>query len=139
MSAGSASWNFDWTAPSQATATIKVAGNAVNGNNNTSGDQWNLVTFNLVQGTTSVVDVQDISYILYPNPASGQVTIRSKETNDIEVIKAVSLNGAINTLTFQKTSNQEYNINVSSLAAGQYILMVKHQNGTIKHTHMSIK
>ena len=42
MSNGEAEFGFTWTAPAApGTYTIRMAGNAVNGNSATSGDQWN--------------------------------------------------------------------------------------------------
>jgi len=48
---GTASWTFNWTAPATGSAaiTFNLAGNATNGNNNSSGDQWNKITLTLVK------------------------------------------------------------------------------------------
>jgi hypothetical protein len=44
MSGGEAEFAFTWTAPSTpGTYTMRMAGNAVNGNGGTSGDMWNLM------------------------------------------------------------------------------------------------
>jgi hypothetical protein len=45
MSNGQATFSFTWTAPSTpGTYTLRAAGNAVNGNGNTSGDAWNFLS-----------------------------------------------------------------------------------------------
>lgn len=45
MSNGQAAFSFTWTAPSTpGTYTLRAAGNAVNGNGNTSGDAWNFLS-----------------------------------------------------------------------------------------------
>ena len=45
MSGGEAEFAFTWTAPSTpGTYTMRMAGNAVNGNGGTSGDMWNLMS-----------------------------------------------------------------------------------------------
>ena len=44
MSNGEAEFGFTWTAPTTpGTYTLSMAGNAVNGNGGTSGDQWNVM------------------------------------------------------------------------------------------------
>lgn len=41
-------WTFSWTAPSSgSSATLRGAGNSVNGNNSTSGDRWDLTTLSI--------------------------------------------------------------------------------------------
>jgi Secretion system C-terminal sorting domain len=49
MVSGDANWIFTWTAPLTGNATIDVnyAANSVNGNNQTSGDQWNIATMQI--------------------------------------------------------------------------------------------
>lgn len=44
MSGGEAEFGFTWTAPTTpGTYTLRMAGNAVNGNGNTNGDAWNIM------------------------------------------------------------------------------------------------
>jgi hypothetical protein len=49
---GTATWTFNWTAPASGSAvnTVKAAGNAVNNDNGTSGDQWSFAPSITVNG-----------------------------------------------------------------------------------------
>ncbi len=61
MSGGETSWTFSYTAPtSVGTYTMKAAGNAVNNNNNTSGD-----TYNFMNGVT--ISVETTMTVTAPN------------------------------------------------------------------------
>jgi hypothetical protein len=47
LGSGTINWVFNWTAPTTATAvTFNIAGNAVNGNTMSSGDEWSTLTKN---------------------------------------------------------------------------------------------
>jgi hypothetical protein len=58
MSNGEAEFGFTWTAPTTpGTYTLRMAGNAVNGNGGTSGDQWNImneVTITVIGSGSSI-------------------------------------------------------------------------------------
>lgn len=51
MTSGSATFTFDWTAPTagSGTVTINIAANGVNGNDAVTGDAWNLKTITLTE------------------------------------------------------------------------------------------
>src|SRR3990172_10792274 len=54
MDGNATTWMFSWTAPATpGTATMYVAGNAVNLNGSTSGDAWNLATLDITVGPAS--------------------------------------------------------------------------------------
>jgi hypothetical protein len=52
MVGGVATWIFVWTAPSTGAVTLNVAGNAVNNNNGTSGDQYATLSLSASPGST---------------------------------------------------------------------------------------
>ncbi|MFM2385786.1 MAG: hypothetical protein RL660_543 [Bacteroidota bacterium] len=52
MVSGTASWTFTWTAPTSGSVTLSVAGNAVNNNNGTGGDQWSTASLTSTLGSS---------------------------------------------------------------------------------------
>ncbi len=65
---GSASFDFTWTAPSTpGTYYLRAAGNAVNNNNQNTGDQWNLMT-------TQEITVVAPTEIVVTSPNGGETT-----------------------------------------------------------------
>lgn len=75
---GSTSFSFVWTAPTTTNnIVIYAAGNAVNGNGTTTGDQVGSTTLTL---STNVTHVSNFSFKnsiqIFPNPASKLVTIQ---------------------------------------------------------------
>lgn len=56
LSSGTATWTFSWTAPSSGSSTLvtfHVSGNAVDGNNFQSNDQWKYLNFPFIQATST--------------------------------------------------------------------------------------
>ncbi len=75
-------------------------------------------------------------YQIYPNPASGELNIRSE--NDIEKIEFFSLTGEkIRTET--NLSNKFVRIDVSSLHPGMYVVMLSDKNGQTSAKKIMIK
>lgn len=137
MAASTVSWNFSWTAPAAGTPSvnINISANAVNQNNNNSGDQWNKTTITVNAATpTSVASVApEAAPAVYPNPASDRLTLRFEGDVDAQHIRAVSLTGSVIQLPARALNAAEYEMNISSLAAGQYILLAE-ANGKTVHT-----
>ena len=79
---------------------------------------------------TASLEENTIEVSVYPNPATEYITVASDET--IETIQLVSLNGTV-LKTIDTTSN-EYKVNVSDLATGQYVLVVGTVQGTSSTT-----
>jgi hypothetical protein len=52
MVSGAANWTFTWTAPTSGAVTLSVAGNAVNNNNGTGGDQWSTASLTSTLGSS---------------------------------------------------------------------------------------
>jgi hypothetical protein len=136
MVSGVATWNFSWTAPAAAAVTLNIAGNAVNGNNSDSGDQWNKVTINLVQATpTAISDVNHTPVTLYPNPTSSQMTVKIDQASSFT---AISMTGSMIHLNATSTQAGEYSLNTAALANGNYILLIN-TGKELKHTTFSKK
>jgi hypothetical protein len=101
---GSASFSFEWVAPLTGdTATIYVAGNAVNGNGSTSGDfPIPPVFVQLKAQEPPPVSIRENPYAfisglsVYPNPASGLTSISyNLSKNQPVAVQLVSLNGKV--------------------------------------------
>jgi hypothetical protein len=76
MSGGEAEFAFTWTAPSTpGTYTMRMAGNAVNGNGGTSGDLWNLMN-----EVTIIVEASGTSISL-TSQSSASTVCRSAPVN----------------------------------------------------------
>lgn len=84
MASGVASWSFSWTAPMTGSAvTFNIAGNAVNGNTNSTGDAYNTaaLTFNVAAASATA-----------PSVANGGVTAITQTTATVNGV--VNANGA---------------------------------------------
>lgn len=131
MTGGSVSWSFNWTAPNSSTVTLNVSGNAVNNNNNDSGDQWNKVTLNYNLATpTSVNNVVETPISVYPNPATETIKVTASNAKSF---RAISLTGSALNLDVMNSGNNEYTLNTKNLASGMYILLI-HTEAGMKHT-----
>jgi hypothetical protein len=77
---GTKGWSFDWTAPAAGTGTVTFYGafNCANNNGNSLGDSiftsQLVVTENTATGIATSAG-EPFTFLLYPNPASTQVTI----------------------------------------------------------------
>jgi hypothetical protein len=126
-------FTFDWTAPPAATApasiTFNISANAVNSNNQISGDEWNKATFTFTKAApASVSNVNSTQFNLYPNPVTENVTVKTNAS--IQSVKAISLTGSMIQLAYSKSNNEEYNIDTKSLATGAYILLINDGKST---------
>jgi hypothetical protein len=91
---GSAVFSFEWVAPQSGAATIYVSGNAVNGNNSSSGDLPITPVSLALQAQVPVdpVAIKENSVLLgamrvYPQPSNGitQLSYALKQTTRIEI------------------------------------------------------
>lgn len=124
MNAGEAVINFNWTAPTSAVAqvSVSVAANAVNGDNGSSGDAWNLASFTFIPNIpASTADLIESSYQVYPNPVQENMTIETSES--IRSVRAVSLTGAVIELQVQHNGHA-YQIATHELSKGMYLLLI---------------
>ena len=88
-----------------------------------------------VDATEIIADER--SFTLFPNPTSGQVFLDNPMNRDIGSIAVYSINGAI----LQSSPIKEgayYSINLTSLAAGQYVIEITDKKG-LKEKKMIIK
>jgi hypothetical protein len=124
MMSGVASWNFNWQAPaSSSSATFSISANAVNGDNNSTGDAALTTTITFNQAIASgVEDVNAKDIRIFPNPASDFMMLHSDEILADATIKAITLQGSVFDLEVTPKSDHEYRINTENLPSGHYIL-----------------
>lgn len=126
---GVTSWSFSWTAPATgSTVSFKVAANAVNGNNSDNGDAWSLASKDYSVKPSSITNFKEASFSLFPNPTFNNLTFQSETNIENAMFTIVTLNGAIMPTRTSKLNEKAMAIETSSLAAGNYILVVS-QNG----------
>jgi hypothetical protein len=98
MSNGEAAFGFTWTAPSTpGTYTIRMAGNAVNGNSGTSGDQWNMmneVTITVTGAGSSITLTSQSSPSSFCRSAPVNITWTGNGLNGNTGIEMSSTGGA---------------------------------------------
>lgn len=133
MTAGEAIWNFSWTAPAAgSTVTFNVAGNAVNNNNNDSGDQWNKISVDYTKAApNNVDDMENNSSVLYPNPCTQFIRLRTENTIDAGTVMAIGTQGNVVRLNEKRINDHEIELDMQGAASGDYILCYV-VNG---HTH----
>ena len=75
------------------------------------------------QGTSAVNETNEISYIMYPNPANEGASVIIKATEKIELVEVINILGA-------KVLTTNSNIIITSdLAKGTYIVNIKFKDG----------
>lgn len=115
--------SFDWTAPASGTGpvTMALSVNAVNGDNSTSGDQYNSTTLTMNESSTSVGTIAKSIASVYPNPASEQLTVQL-ETNGNTVLHLFDGSGRL--VYHNSTNDATIRINTTAFAKGMYYLQV---------------
>jgi hypothetical protein len=79
--------------------------------------------------TISTNEIESVSLSIYPNPAKELVVARlSHHMNDAR-IKVISMNGSL--IIDQAMNSDQVAINVSSLNAGIYVVLIQHENGIV--------
>lgn len=138
MTAGDAVWNFSWTAPAAGnTATIHVAGNAVNNNGSDSGDQWNKISITFNKAIpAAVTDMEKTGISVFPNPCTDYITVNSTQEIDLNTFYAVSFNGSIIKMSAMKMNPDNYKLETTSLSKGNYLLAYS-VNGKTNHVRFS--
>jgi hypothetical protein len=118
--------NFTWTAPAAGSGIVilKTLANAVNNDQQTSGDDWAKSDFDLIEKPTTIGN-QEVGKALqlYPNPVSNNATIQTSEK--IISAQAIGMMGNRITVNIVKNSNDTYSIITNNLAIGNYILLLK--------------
>ena len=121
---GVTSINFNWTAPTAAAVTLKMAGNAVNDNGSNNGDEWAIATVVFNKAIpASVANTIGTKLNVYPNPTSNNIIIST--TEKINSVYAVDMLGKYTALQYNANGAEAYSINTSNLTSGNYLLLVK--------------
>ncbi len=131
-------WVFNWTAPAAGSAvTFNVSGNAVNNTGNESGDAWAMTTFTFNKAIpASVETIENATFSLYPNPVMDLLQFKSSNEISEASFRAITLTGSVFELKANKMNGNEYQLPISSLPAGQYILHAI-VNGKLYAQHFS--
>ena len=159
--APTASFNFDWTAPSIGRATFFVAANAVNGNNNTSGDfPVTRISLSLTPAppTPSVPPVPEdstkdvgldersiantINAYIYPNPASGFTNLNyTLSKSEIVTVTLMSIDGKEIKHLSDGRKNSGYNsqiLDLNDMAPGVYLVRINTGGRTVSQKMVAI-
>ena len=121
-------WEADWTAPTSGKGEVifYAAVNSSNGNFGTSGDQ--IYTSSLkVSEKLTVGFEEELANIfkVYPNPCVDQITV---EGVNAELVEIYTVNGE------KVLSTTEQSIDVSALAAGNYLLKANADSEVLQST-----
>lgn len=122
MTAGTASFNFKWTAPAAGTVDFNMAGDAVDLANEESGDVPNAGTFTLEQASatsTSIINI--LPNEVYPNPSIGIFNITGLSSNGKVVLYNAC--GQLQQVSVN-TVGKNTSVDASNLSTGMYILRV---------------
>lgn len=126
----SATWTFQWTAPTTATTvTFYGAFNYANNNFNDNGDIIKTSSVTYVANTTGINET--ISYLpvsIFPNPTTDNIHLASSEAFDKGMI--YSIDGKLaKMITEQELAFKT--ISVSELSNGLYYLHISSDNGKV--------
>ena len=121
-------WSFTWTSPSTnlGPITFYAAGNAANGNAQSTGDQ--IVTTSLPTSPTTlgITETEKLEFKMFPNPSTDILNIQlSVETLKVEVGVYDHTGRKI---IVKKLSPEDSKLNVSKLTTGIYIIRVLSDN-----------
>lgn len=127
MASGMATWSFRWTSPASTSTnlTMKIAGNAVNGNGSAdNGDSWNLATVTSNPATTSIANtLSEGGFSVSPNPAQDYLMLSGKTSSDFRAL-ALTMDGKGISLSTETMGANSSRLSVGQLPAGIYRLMV---------------
>ena len=123
------SWTVDWTIPEDIESTqvnIYSSGLIADGNGQSSRDFYvrNELTANVV--TTDVSDLSIENITLFPNPATDWISLGNLNQDEWVAYKLIDHMGVLH-MEGQFSSGDR--INVSSLPAGNYFLMISNEHG----------
>ncbi len=125
LSSGGATFIVEWQAPAAAPAggdvTFNVSANAVNGDASTNGDEYFSTTVVASLDTPEAIrDYVDQNVRLYPVPAQDILNVESSD--QLDNIQIFSTTGQLLAAPIRSTADG-YQLDVSRLSAGSYILM----------------
>ncbi len=125
FSGGSASFPFQWTAPTTpGTYTLSAVGNAVNGDGGTGGDAWNSLT-------PITITVEP------PAPAGFTLSGRILNTSGAAVA-GVNVNLTGNNQNFSATTDAQGNYSIANVPNGAYILTPSLLNWVFEPATLSV-
>ena len=81
-------------------------------------------------GTTSMNDINSVSYVMYPNPANKGNFVAINSKNPVKLIKVTNMLGE--TVVFDKL------INTANLSKGFYLVNISFENGILKENKLII-
>lgn len=120
MNSGVCTINFNWTAPAAGgLVSLTVAGNAVNGNDANSGDEWNKTIFTYSAAPNSINDLSAESIVVYPNPASEQLSLDTKNQAPVSNVVITNLAGQRVNVPVNE-NNGKLLLDVNTLSSGFY-------------------
>jgi Secretion system C-terminal sorting domain len=131
--AGTATFNFTWTAPATTTSVVfSVVGNAVNGNGaDDAADSWNTTAVTVPGGWPAATrDVNTNAVKCYPNPATSFVTIEGLK--DAKNITVTNMCGMVVNVPSTITENK-CTVNCANIATGTYVIKAE-VNGVVTST-----
>lgn len=130
------STSFQWTAPASGTGPISfwAALNAVNNNNNVSGDDWNTTKLVVLErpATSEVASLSSINYgTAFPNPVNNLLHLSLSNVHQGEcTIRVFSIDGKIVTdRKMEITNAQQLDITTSLWAPGLYEVVIEQNDG----------
>jgi hypothetical protein len=114
-------WTFTWKAPTTNVGAVKFyfAGNAANGDGNTTGDNIYTSSLTLNPITTGLNEDQQASLKVFPNPANAKLNITN--TEDLKSLTVFNITGKE---VFKNEENTKQ-LDVSNLPNGTYFLQVE--------------
>jgi hypothetical protein len=81
-------------------------------------------------GATSMNDINDVSYVMYPNPTNKGNSVAINSKDPVKLIKVTNMLGE--TVVFDKL------INTTNLSKGSYIVKISFENGILKENKLII-
>ncbi len=134
MPSGPNSWSIDWTAPAAGTGEVRIyaAGNAVDGNNSSAGDQPAtldeplVLTENVVSSTFGPAPLE-VEMEIFPNPVSDlmNLRIRSVENDRLQLRIFDSGGRVLRARTLELAGGRlDQQLAVGDLPAGIYFLQL---------------
>jgi hypothetical protein len=126
MTAGTASFDFKWTAPAAGAVDFNMAGNAVDLANEESGDVPNAGTFTLQQeSAASASNITKLQNEVYPNPSTGIFNIT--ELSSTANVALYNTCGQLQQVQVNTIGNNA-RLDACNLSTGMYILKVTNGN-----------
>jgi hypothetical protein len=133
FTSGTATWSFDWTAPSAGTGAVTFYGafNITNNSSTTAGDIIQLSSLPVQEDLSAGInDFSSLSpWRIFPNPASDKLFLENEEGNTPANAEIIDINGRV-VQAFEKGAFENRALDISMLRSGVYILRITTEEGT---------